>query len=160
MIIDKSLTKRFWKYTEKLDKKNCWKWTGAKLKDGYGQIGETKTGKTYQAHRVSWAIHNKKDPGRAIIRHKCDNPECVNPHHLLAGTHKDNRMDAVRRNRVFRPIGDLSQSARLNWEQVGLIRKRYEAGESQSSIARSYQVSISTIHNVVHFKTWQLNKEI
>ena len=34
-----------------------------------------------------------------IVRHSCDNPWCVNPDHLDLGTHAENAVDSVRRNR-------------------------------------------------------------
>ena len=34
------------------------------------------------------------------MRHKCDNPPCVRPSHLLLGTHADNAMDASMRGRA------------------------------------------------------------
>ena len=34
-----------------------------------------------------------------IIRHRCDNPACINPLHLRSGTQKDNIQDMMRKGR-------------------------------------------------------------
>ncbi|MCX6644531.1 MAG: HNH endonuclease signature motif containing protein, partial [Candidatus Bathyarchaeota archaeon] len=35
-------------------------------------------------------------PNGLFILHKCDNPKCVNPEHLYAGTQKDNMQDRLK----------------------------------------------------------------
>ena len=69
----------------------CWEWLAGKDKDGYGKI--KIRGKTLQAHRVSWGIHNGPIPEGIGVLHRCDNPSCVNPLHLFLGTTLDNMRD-------------------------------------------------------------------
>jgi hypothetical protein len=94
----KTPEERFFSYILKgNDSNSCWTWTGLKNKAGYGRLRMEYSDKT--AHRYSWELHNGKIPKGKIICHKCDNPTCVNPNHLYAGTHKDNAQDRENRNR-------------------------------------------------------------
>lgn len=76
---------------------NCWIWIGLKNKAGYGRLRMKYSDKT--AHRYAYELYYDKIPKNKIICHKCDNPSCVNPSHLYAGTHKDNAQDREKRNR-------------------------------------------------------------
>lgn len=77
---------------------DCWLWTGGISKGGYGRF--FVRGKTWNAHRISWEIANGRAvPEGLIVRHTCDNRRCVNPSHLLIGTHKQNTGDAIERGR-------------------------------------------------------------
>lgn len=49
------------------------------------------------AHRVAYALTHGECPAKLLVRHRCDNKECVRPDHLELGTHWDNTQDAVRR---------------------------------------------------------------
>ena len=96
---------RFWNKVEVGDKINCWLWLGYKNRDGYGRM--TINRKVRNAHRVSWQMHNNvRIPKGKIIRHKCDNPSCVNPYHLEIGTHADNGRDKAIRKRVPTRMSD------------------------------------------------------
>src|SRR5262245_2534708 len=77
----------------------CWEWTGAKHVFGYGQIGGPEWGTPLLAHRVAYAFAHGPIPKGKVVRHKCDNPGCVNPYHLELGTSRDNARDAWRRGR-------------------------------------------------------------
>ncbi len=80
------------RFFHKVDKaSDCWGWLAGKDKDGYGKI--KVSGKTVQAHRLSWNIHNGSVPEGVHVLHHCDNPSCVNPDHLFLGTHLDNMHD-------------------------------------------------------------------
>lgn len=71
----------------------CWVWAGPVDRGGYGRWGKKL------AHRVAFARANGFIPEGASVLHRCDNPPCVNPKHLYAGTASDNMNDALARGR-------------------------------------------------------------
>lgn len=60
------------------------------------------------AHRVAYAEAVGEIPDGLDILHKCDNPACINPLHLYAGTHTRNMRD--RRDRDHHNWRKLSQA--------------------------------------------------
>jgi hypothetical protein len=78
----------------------CWGYKGFKRSDGYKQFVIKK--RPYQAHRISWMMFNESEiPEGLVVRHKCDNRECVNPLHLEIGTVLDNVRDRDTRGRNY-----------------------------------------------------------
>lgn len=51
------------------------------------------------AHRFSYALAFGNIPDEIVICHRCDNPACVRPDHLFAGTQKDNLHDMTVKGR-------------------------------------------------------------
>ena len=86
---------RFWSKVKKED--GCWIWLASRDRMGYGTFGFD--GKVQKAHRVSYQLEIGPIPSGAHILHSCDNPPCVNPAHLRAGTRSDNMRDKVERGR-------------------------------------------------------------
>lgn len=75
----------------------CWLWIGAVLPSGYGKMGIY--GRTIGAHRISFELFRGEIPNGLHICHRCDNPCCVNPDHLFAGTRQDNMQDCIAKGR-------------------------------------------------------------
>lgn len=82
---------RFWAKVPTRNPGECWEWDGRKDDDGYGslRIGNTSV----RAHRFAYELAHGATEG--LIRHRCNNPGCVNAEHLLPGDHQDNMDDRM-----------------------------------------------------------------
>ncbi len=93
---------RFWGRVDRSG--DCWEWRATRLKNRYGSV--KLHGKMYKAHRVAWFLVNGDIPAGLHICHRCDNPSCVRPEHLFAGTARDNMRDKVAKGRHVSQYGD------------------------------------------------------
>jgi hypothetical protein len=143
-----SFIQRFWAKVDKsagLDA--CWLWTASTSGAGYGNIG--MDGAMKSAHRISWELANGPIPPGMLVRHKCDNPPCVNPRHLLLGTHSDNMQDMLERGRQ-------AKGSKVTEEMVREIRSRYSAGGiSQKSLAAEYGIGQRHICGIILRQRWK-----
>jgi hypothetical protein len=86
---------RFW---SKVDTSGeCWLWTGTRTRRGYGRFYASP--EMVLAHRYSYETNVGSVPDGHDVMHECDNPTCVRPSHLRAGTRSENLKDMVRRGR-------------------------------------------------------------
>ncbi len=129
---------------------HCWEWTGV-LRRGYGRI--TINYKMQSVHRVIYEYcYGPIFKEKPCILHRCDNPKCCNPLHLYAGTHQDNTDDMLKRNRCKTGQGEKNHSVKLTEEQVLEIRA---SKELLRILAKRYNMSITTIHEIKTRKTWK-----
>ena len=144
---------RFNSKFERRGDNECWPWIAYRSETGYGQF--RLNGAQRKAHRVAaWLagiIENESD--NIVVRHKCDNPGCVNPAHLEAGTQADNVRDRVIRGRSQR--GETHSSAKLTKRKVSQIKEMLKAGIQLKYIAVIYDVSINTIGAIKVGRTWR-----
>lgn len=78
----------------------CLVWTGAlDGAFGYGRVVISGTRSTANAHRWIYEQTNGPIPPGLVVRHKCDNPPCVDLDHLELGTYADNAHDRDSRGR-------------------------------------------------------------
>lgn len=83
----------------------CWEWTGKRQRRANGQLtygvaGSTRHRKGVPAHRLSYELFIGPIPDGLMILHACDNPPCINPEHLRAGTQQENGRDMAERKRA------------------------------------------------------------
>lgn len=136
---------------------NCWEWSAALDRKGYGVIG-IKGSHIARAHRIAWELANGSIPDGMEVCHRCDNPACVRVSHLFLGDHTDNMRDMTakgRHNGDGKPHGIEHHNAKLDDERVAEIRSRTATGESKIAIAAEYGVSVSLIYAIHHRKIWQ-----
>ena len=164
----KTRLERFWEKVERRSPDECWVWQascaqGRKGAPSYGQLVEWRpeirstdggSPRPLRAHVLSWAIHHNRWPAAGeVVRHSCDNPPCVNPAHLLIGTHLQNTKDARERKRNPIWVACDEREDALHKEVVRLGERRAEIANalrrypqpSASAIARELGVSRQAI---------------
>jgi hypothetical protein len=132
--------------------------TGCLLWTGYTHEGRgffSVNGKPKMAHRVSYTLAKGEIPEGQCVRHTCDVPLCVNPEHLLLGTHQDNMTDMKDRNRrkgTSAVQGEAHGCAKLTEAQV---RQILASSKARNDIAREFGVSPSTIKGIRTGRLWK-----
>lgn len=130
----------------------CHEWQGGRFTDGYGNF--IIDGGNKVATRWLWEQMNGPIPDGIQVRHKCDNPPCVNMDHLELGTPLENSRDMVERGRGV--IGERSHTAKLTAEDVGEIRALVAAGgQTKTAIARAYGTTRQNVTHIVNSFSWK-----
>lgn len=143
----------FWSFVDKCGPDECWEWLGNRnLTTNYGRY--TAHSKTESTHRLAYEFTFGPIPTGKFIRHRCDNPPCCNPNHLLIGTHADNMADKARRGRLVIYHGANHVNAKLTEDEVRQIRQEVALGINRKSLAKKYKVSLQTIYNTSRGKTY------
>ena len=126
----------------------CWIWTGYKNTYGYGQF--YLDGRYQPAHRVMYSLANGPIPEGLFVLHRCDNPPCVNPHHLFLGTQADNMADCKAKGR--NAFGERSASARFTEQDIREIRN---SNQRPSDLARKFGTTYRTIRKIITGQRWR-----
>lgn len=96
------LIKRFFQKVNKSGNEkfpDCWIWDAGRTSKDYGSFSYYTKKPAIGAHVASYLFHIGEIPDGQIVRHNCDNPPCVNPEHLILGSHSDNMKDMFARGR-------------------------------------------------------------
>lgn len=146
-----------WEYSIPEPNSGCWLWLRGTNDRGYGAY--QRGGRRLYAHRVS--LEHKL--GRSLRQgecacHTCDNPRCVNPGHLFAGSHAENMRDAAAKGRLRftkAPVGETHHSAKIGYANAQAIRESLRQGASIASLAKQYGVAPNSISQIRDGKTWR-----
>ncbi len=151
-----SIKARFWGKVDVRADGDCWLWTGTL---GHKQYGKFKIGAArYSASRLSLGAKLGRDLGKGEFAcHHCDNPPCVNPSHLFAGSQLENMADAVKKGRTYRWNGERAgvdnPKAKLTEEAVREIR-RLRGIESPQTLGQRFGVSACAVYDIYAQRTW------
>lgn len=143
----------------------CWVWTASttgRIGSEYGWL-KRPGGHGVRAHRASWEIHFGPVPDGVFVLHSCDNRLCVRPGHLFLGSQVDNMRDMAAKGRqIFQvhpeqgPHGERARTAKLTERDVLEIRHScVVGGRTYSELAQRFQVTNSTIGQIVRRHTWK-----
>lgn len=154
VLADATLHARFWRKVNVRGADECWNWLANKSAGRYGAIKVGgKRGKDLKAHRIQMIWQGVEVEGK-VVRHKCDNPPCVNPAHLEVGSQLDNVQDMIDRGRGNHASGERIWSAKLSNAAVRTIRKRLRDGETVSGIAKDMGLNRLLVYNIAARKTY------
>jgi hypothetical protein len=101
-VKSKSVSERFWSKVDAGSFGSCWLWKAARNAEGRAMfhLGD----RMHNASRIAWSLHNGLEfPEGKYACHSCDNPLCVNPHHIWPGSPSENSKDAEKKGRVKIP---------------------------------------------------------
>ena len=130
------------------------KQNGKGVRYGLTRVG----GKSVAMHRLAYCFArgiNLDMIKGSSIRHTCDNVKCINPQHLILGTHQDNMEDRQARQRQAK--GTVVGNAVLDADKVRFIRANYVKYSKEwgySAIARMLGVSPTTVRSVIDGRCW------
>lgn len=132
-------SQRFFKSVEKSGD-GCWLWMASLDRDGYGVFNVTIYGiRTRRAHRYSLMLHTGEVlDNHQLVMHSCDNPQCVNPDHLAAGTPAENTADMIRKGRDH--YGRVSQARKVSKLTDDQVRAILVDGRPYAAIASEYGI--------------------
>jgi HNH endonuclease len=140
----------------------CWIYMGSLNDAGYGIAGLGGRGDGVdRTHRITYRHFNGEIPDGLYVCHRCDVPCCCNPHHLFAGTSKDNHDDMRSKERHSNPPinlhdrGEYRYNAKLSEADVTEMRRMYEAGSSIYRIAKTYGLCQSVATRIVRRISWR-----
>ena len=142
---------KFWSKAYQKSQDECWDWLGAYENNGRGVVRIQKG--LFKAARIAYFLTHGADPGRQLVCHTCDNPNCVNPRHLFLGSHVDNMADMSKKKRGNGPHG-IGESSNGHTLDDNLVRKIRAADGTQREIAIRYKTSQASVSRVRSGKFW------
>jgi hypothetical protein len=154
--------KRFLNKVKIGTEKECWEWRGAKLGD-YGGFDWPEK-RIVTAHIASYYLfigtipETSSGKRKLQVCHSCDNPICVNPYHLWLGTQKQNVADRDKKGRGKLPdnSGAANGMSKLKeYDVKKMLRLCHKENWTQEAIARKFAITQSSVHSIVHGKSWK-----
>lgn len=122
-----------------------------KVVNGFGYAGIAVNGRRVGLHRKVYCDANNitlSSIDGMVVRHDCDNPRCINPKHLLLGTHWDNMNDRRIRKRANPQRGTKNTQSKLSSKQIAWVRENYKPRDKLYGV-RAMARALGVYHSVI-----------
>lgn len=133
----------------KINERGCWECCShAKNSDGYPCA--IINGVRDRIYRHYYRKYIGEIPHGMVVRHTCDNRLCINPSHLLLGTHADNVRDRVKRNRSACGVNN-GRAKLCNNDVLEIL---HDKTLPKMKLAARYDVDPKVIRDIKSGKIW------
>lgn len=126
--------------------RECWIWTGAVARNGYGRVGVPGDRRTVQAHVLYYARAGKVKRTRDLD-HTCRRRYCVNPDHLELVSRSENSWRGAKAKLTRAAVAEIREAAA---RRTGSSVRAFAV-----PMAKKYGVREHTIRQVVMGIRWR-----
>ena len=123
---------------------DCWIWDRSLDSNGYPTVGYN--GKIKRISRLVLIYLYGEQPGK-VVRHVCDNKNCISPYHIEWASYSENKIDVSYR-------GQRHQKLKLHEHDIIEIREMLNNGVTQQTIADRFGVGQNTISRIKTGYIW------
>lgn len=149
MSVLRGATRKFVEESFLVDTDECIQWPFSLDRRGYPQATDAKG--FYKPHRrICEMFHGNPPTEKHHAAHECGVRACINKRHLSWKTPKDNEQDKRMHGTYTR-----GPKRKLAYGDIIEIRRRREAGETLSSIARDYGITHGSVRGIVTRRSYQ-----
>lgn len=132
----------------------CLEYRGFPTRKGVGRPILRYNNKTYTIARLILGVRGDlelDDRSLQALHGPCDNPQCITPSHLYAGTPQRNRQDAIERGTDYR--GEHHWNSKLTEQDVSFIKTNAIWGPTK--LASHFGVHVITVADILGGRTWK-----
>lgn len=164
-LLDENVQQKFWAHvnlhpenSENKTDNSCWEWQGFYDKRNHTIRFFLPSRTSIIAHRYAYFLKHGILPDKMIVWRTCLNVLCVNPDHFTLLTRAE---CSKYKNNINSPFkrGEQHVMAKLSEEDVLVIKAHLREGASYLSLAKDFDVSHVSIHNIAKGKTWKHVRE-
>ena len=140
------------KFSFEIDDNNCFNITSHKINSSKKAVCTVKHGKKMTIPRYIYEECFGEIPEGMVVRHKCDNTNCVNPEHMELGTQLDNIKDTVERGRTTR--GEKNPASKINAQIAKEIRE-LQGKLSIEKVSEKFNISVTQVWRIWTGENWK-----
>ena len=140
------------KFQIEVDDNGCYNVTSHHISDPKKAKVTVKRGRKMTIPRYIYEECFGEIPQGMVVRHKCDNTNCINPEHMELGTPRQNIQDAIDRGRTTK--GEKNPASKITTSIAKEIRD-LQGILSIKQVAEKYNISITQVWRIWTGENWK-----